>query len=159
MQRSAAERTQLQASDEARDQSAEYEGEGLDTGDRCFEVEAFFEAVALGSGQRRFDLFATRARDEVQDLGAEPRCQIATRQAEQIVDAMNAKAGEGLCGLIVRVEQIDREGREEGQLIFRGQDLERFVRRGFEAASRSMSEISCCESSDASGRGECNDTR
>ena len=127
----AAQGTEHEALGQARDQSTEHEGEGLEAFDRSFEVEAFFEGMDSRLGQRRFLLLSTRPSDQGEEVWSQTCCEVAPRQAQQVADAMDTEAGERLGTSVVGIEQVDGKGREEGELVFGEEDPGGFGWVGF----------------------------
>jgi hypothetical protein len=68
----------MEALDQARDQATKHEGEGLETFDGDFEIDAFLDCHDSGFGDRGFVLFPTCPCDETEELRTEASGEVTT---------------------------------------------------------------------------------
>jgi hypothetical protein len=112
-ERTAGQMPKVEALAQARELAAQHEKQRLAAVDRSLEIDRLFNLVVDGRGERCPRLFPSRERRESKHLRAQTPGQGAARQPQQIAYAVHAEAGELLRELVVGIEQIDPERREE----------------------------------------------
>jgi hypothetical protein len=85
-------------------------------GDRGLEILSLFEGRRVWLGDWRLAFLTARSSDEREESGAEARGEVASRQLEEVSDAVDPEAGECLGRSIIGVEQVDRQGGEKIEL-------------------------------------------
>jgi hypothetical protein len=82
-----------------------------------FEIDGLLEMRPRVSGDGKVALLAPGQGEELSHPAAEPCDEGALRDPGEIANPADAEAGEGFRQLVLRIQQVDRQGGEEGRFV------------------------------------------